>query len=55
MMEMAGVKKAKPDYIDLDKDGDKKEPMAKAAKEKEEKVDESIFASTANLWKTYKG
>ncbi len=28
-------KKAKPDYIDLDKDGDKKEPMKKAAKEKE--------------------
>ena len=55
MMEMAGVKKAKPDYIDIDKDGDKSEPMKKAAKEKEEKVDESIFASTANLWKTYKG
>ena len=26
---------AKPDFLDLDKDGDKKEPMAKAAKEKE--------------------
>ena len=27
--------KVKPDYIDLDKDGDKTEPMKKAAKEKE--------------------
>jgi len=34
---------SKPDYIDLDKDGDKKEPMKKAAKDakKEKKVDES--------------
>jgi hypothetical protein len=58
--EMAGIRESKkPDFLDLDKDGDKSEPMAKAAKEKddkkEEKVDESIFASTANLWKTYKG
>ena len=30
--------KAKPDYIDMDKDGDKKEPMKKAVKDKE-KVD----------------
>jgi hypothetical protein len=29
-----GEKKAKPDYIDLDKDGDKKEPMKKAAADK---------------------
>ena len=28
---------AKPDYIDLDKDGNKTEPMKKAAKDKEEK------------------
>jgi hypothetical protein len=26
-------KKSKPDFLDLDKDGDKKEPMKKAAKE----------------------
>ena len=32
---------AKPDYIDIDKDGDKKEPMKKAAKDaKKKKVDE---------------
>jgi hypothetical protein len=30
-------KKAKPDFLDLDKDGDKKEPMKKAAKDKKEK------------------
>ena len=29
---------AKPDYIDLDKDGNKTEPMKKAAKDKEEKA-----------------
>ena len=29
----AAKKKAKPDFLDLDKDGDKKEPMKKAAKE----------------------
>ena len=29
--------KAKPDYIDIDKDGDKKEPMKKAVKDKEAK------------------
>lgn len=32
---------AKPDYIDIDGDGDKKEPMKKAAKDKEE-ANESI-------------
>ena len=29
-------KKAKPDFLDLDKDGDKEEPMKKAAKEKKD-------------------
>jgi hypothetical protein len=59
MMEMAGIRESKrPDFPDIDNDGDKKETISQAAKdkkEKEEKVDESIFASTANLWKTYKG
>jgi hypothetical protein len=32
---------AKPDFLDMDKDGDKKEPMKKAVKDKE-KVSESI-------------
>ena len=31
--EKKGGKKAKPDFLDLDKDGNKKEPMKKAAKE----------------------
>ena len=31
---------AKPDFLDLDKDGDKEEPMKKAAKEAEETVEE---------------
>jgi len=35
-------KKAKPDFADIDGDGDKKETMKKAAKDKKEKADESI-------------
>jgi hypothetical protein len=56
MMEMAGVKEAKkPDFLDMDKDGDKKEPFKKAVDDKKEKkVDEGILAATANLWKEYK-
>jgi hypothetical protein len=55
MMEMAGVKKAKPDFLDVDKDGDKKESMKKAVDDKKEKaVKESIF-DLQNLWNTYKG
>jgi hypothetical protein len=56
MMEMAGIKEGKkPDFLDMDKDGDKEEPMKKAVKDKEEKkVDESILTATANLWKEYK-
>jgi hypothetical protein len=33
---------AKPDFLDLDGDGDKEEPMKKAAKEKEENVEETV-------------
>ena len=35
-------KKAKPDFADIDGDGDKKETMKKAAKDKKEKANESI-------------
>jgi hypothetical protein len=49
MSQLSQVDEAKPDFLDLDKDGDKKEPMSKAAKEKDddkeedkEKVDEAI-------------
>ena len=38
---------AKPDYIDLDKDGDKKEPMKKAAKDK--KMKKESLDSIRNL------
>ena len=56
MMEMAGIKEGKkPDFLDIDKDGDKKEDFKKATKDKEEKkVEESIFALT-NQWAAYKG
>jgi hypothetical protein len=44
MMEMAGLAEAaKPDFLDMDKDGDKEESMKDAVKDKEEdSVDESI-------------
>jgi hypothetical protein len=58
MMEMAGIKEAaKPDSLGMDKDGDKKESMKKAADDKDKedkKVEESIFTLT-NQWKAYKG
>lgn len=43
-LENKGVmeaKKAKPDFLDVDGDGNKKEPMKKALKDKAKKVDES--------------
>lgn len=41
---------AKPDFLDLDKDGDKEEPMKKAADEKEDKdVNESILITKGGL------
>jgi hypothetical protein len=55
--EMAGIREAaKPDFLDVDKDGNKKESFKKAvADKKEKKVDEGILAATADLWKEYKG
>jgi hypothetical protein len=38
-------KKAKPDFLDLDGDGDKEESMKKAAKDKKEKVEEKYATS----------
>ena len=40
MSQLSEAKKAKPDFLDLDKDGNKKEPMKKAAKDA--KVKEAI-------------
>jgi hypothetical protein len=37
VMTAEGKKKSKPDFLDFDKDGDKKEPMKKAIKDKEGK------------------
>jgi len=56
MRDIAGIKEAKkPDFLDVDKDGDKKEPFKKAVDDKKEKkVEESIFDLT-NQWKAYKG
>lgn len=39
----------KPDFIDADKDGNKKEPMSDALKDKEEKVDESEMSAMRKL------
>jgi hypothetical protein len=42
MMEMSGIReaKAKPDFLDLDKDGDKQEPMKNAVDDKEDALKE---------------
>jgi hypothetical protein len=56
LREMAGVAEGKkPDFLDMDKDGDKEEPMKKAVKDKEDqKVEESIL-DMKRLWTAYKG
>jgi len=38
-------KAAKPDFLDIDKDGDKKESMKKAAADKEHQVDEASYSA----------
>ena len=49
-------KKAKPDYIDIDKDGNKKEPMKKAAQEKSKgAVAEAVATVEAQLNEKYMG
>jgi hypothetical protein len=54
LRERAGIfaeAKKKPDFLDMDKDGDKSEPMSKAIKDKESKVDEAVEGSLWNLYK----
>ena len=47
LMESAMVAEAKPDFADIDDDGDEKETMKKAAKDKEaKKVDEAHVTVT---------
>jgi hypothetical protein len=49
-------KKAKPDYIDIDKDGDKTEPMKKAAREKSKgAVAEAVAQVEKQLNEKYMG
>jgi hypothetical protein len=44
------AKKAKPDFLDMDKDGDKKEPMKKALKDKKDKkTDEGACKSKKKM------
>ena len=46
MRGIAGIQEAKkPDFLDMDKDGDKEEPMAKAVDDKKEKEEEKIEES----------
>ena len=54
LRERAGIfaeARKKPDFPDLDKDGDRTEPMSKAIKDKESKVDEAVEGSLWNLYK----
>jgi hypothetical protein len=50
-MKKAGKIKegAKPDFLDMDKDGDKKEPMKKAVAEKKKKVKEAVAKAKAKM------
>ena len=47
--EVDEAKHGKPDYLDFDKDGDKKEPMKKALKDKEKKKSEDSDTDTDSL------
>jgi len=47
--EMESIEESKPDFLDLDKDGDKKEPMKKAAKDAKEKDDEEVEESADQI------
>jgi len=44
-MKLLEGKGSKPDFLDLDKDGNKKEPMKKAAKEVDESVEEADYSA----------
>ena len=57
MKECAGMYEgAKPDFLDMDKDGDKKEPMKKAAKEKSKgAIAEAVAQVERQLNEKYQG
>lgn len=46
------VKKAKPDFLDLDKDGNKKEPMKKAAKDAKKSAPKAMSKEDAKAFAT---
>jgi len=48
------IKEAKPDFLDMDKDGDKKEPMKKAIKDKEVVKEEDAYDNERFLIKNGK-
>ena len=50
----AGLDEAKPDFLDMDKDGNKKEPMKKALKDKDQ-VDESCMGDAATSMEQEQG
>ena len=59
LMKALNEKKAKPDFLDMDKDGDKKEPMKKAIKDKKAKKvgeakEEAKMPSKAEIMKCCK-
>ena len=45
LLQKSMTEKAKPDFLDMDKDGDKKEPMKKAIKDKKKEVKEGAEES----------
>ena len=52
---LAEAKKAKPDYLDFDKDGNKEEPMKKALKDKKtDEAVEEVFDADAKVGATKK-
>lgn len=56
--KLSEAKKAKPDFLDVDKDGNKTEPFKKAVKDKEEKEEvkeTALFAESLTLLKKYAG
>lgn len=48
-MKTVTMEKSKPDFLDLDKDGDKKEPMKQAARQADKKTIKENY-STLDLW-----
>jgi hypothetical protein len=50
-----GIEEAKPDYIDLDRDGNKKESMKQAAKDAEHNEIKESLLNMNQLWKPYRG